>query len=185
MNNTNSTKTTVNSNNSIDPYVAFYSIFSGLTLISLFVAIFLSGSPAWGLQVSGYFLLFLAMIMLLIKINIVKKNPPLPTNYFNIISFGFYLLIMFATIGMKLYLLFVYKDRLTSSNEAYYSYFNRPILGLIIIQSFLLYRYIDNMPPYILSLLCLLGLFNIAAVISEFNVVTFYYADGFCSVFHT
>ena len=144
MNNTNSTKTTVNSNNSIDPYVAFYSIFSGLTLISLFVAIFLSGSPAWGLQVSGYFLLFLAMIMLLIKINIVKKNPPLPTNYFN-----------------------------------------RPILGLIIIQSFLLYRYIDNMPPYILSLLCLLGLFNIAAVISEFNVVTFYYADGFCSVFHT
>ena len=169
---------------------AMYCIFAVSAIGCLIITFFTSGSAAWGSQIAGYCVFAIAMIMLFANVVVNSSNADAsttPTNKFYIFGIGIYLLIMFATIGCKLYGLFAYKDRIISNGQ-YYSYFNIPILGLIVLQFFLLFNFFSQkslLNAIVLSFLCLLGLLNLIATIIDFNVLSYYYADGFCSVSHT
>jgi len=170
----------------MNTYIAFYTIFSTLTVVSLFVTFFLSGIAAWGMQVSGYGLLFLAMIMLFINMVLNSKNSNTTSNAdspkINYWCVGGYLAVMFASIGMKIYSLAAYKDRIIS-NEKYYSYFNGSNVGLIFLQTMFISCYgFKKSIPYVVLLL---GLLLLSSAISDFIIIAYFYADGFCSVYHT
>ena len=179
--------TTVKNNfTNMNTYIAFYTIFSTLTVVSLFVTFFLSGIAAWGMQVSGYGLLCLAMIMLFIDMVLKSKNSNTSSNTdspkINYWCVGGYLAVMFASIGMKIYSLAAYKDRIIS-NEKYYSYFNGSNVGLIFLQTMFISCYgFKNSIPYVLLLL---GLLLLSSAISDFIIIAYFYADGFCSVCRT
>jgi hypothetical protein len=176
-------------------FIIFYSIFSTLTAVSLFVTFFLSGISAWGMQVSGYGLLFFAMLALLGNFYYLygDKNstpitnaPPVtnikPAKIFVVCVFMF---IMIGTIFTKLYSLFAYKDRIIL-NEQYYDYFNGTNVGLIVLQIIAItyfsqqYGFNSNV---VYSLLLLSVLMSIC-VITDFVVIAYFHADGFCSVCH-
>lgn len=164
---------------SVDPSIIFYGIFAGVSMLCLIVAFFLSGLPAYGLEATGYGLLFFAMVSLGIYIYSRKDL----TKYV-IGGIGFYMFIILIAIGFKLYSLIVYKDILTS-DTTYYSYFNKPIFGLMFLQILLIgFYFIKKIKPDILALICLLGVVTLNAAISDFQVLKYFHADGFCSGCH-
>jgi hypothetical protein len=163
----------------MDIFLTFYGILSFLAICCLIIMIFLSGDAAYGLQLAGYFMLFIALIPLTMYF---YYNT---TSTMNIIGVIFYMLTLCGTIIFKLYSLFAYKNRIIS-NGNYYSYFNKPLIGLIILQIFIIIGYFSQSgdSSFILSVLCLIGLFNFISAILDFNVLTYFYADGFCSGCH-
>jgi len=167
---------------SMSPSIIFYGIFAGLSMLCLFITWFLSGLPAYGLQATGYGLLFFAMISLGVYIFYSKSL----TKYM-IYGIAFYMVIIIGAIGIKLYSLIAYKDRIIS-NATYYSYFNLPIFGLMILQIYLIgnsfIQESSNTPSYVLAFICLLGLITLNASISDYYVLKYFYADGFCSECH-
>lgn len=176
--------------NNMDMFVIFYSIFSTLTAVSLFTTFFISGISAWGMQVSGYGLLIFAMFALFgnfYYLDTDNNSTKTKTNktYTKIFAVGAFMLIMFGAIFTKLYTLFVYKDRIIA-NEEYYDYFNGTNVGLIVLQIIAI-SYFSQQHGFssnvVYSVLLLAVLMSIC-VITDFVVVAYFHADGFCSVCH-
>jgi len=171
-------------------FLIFYSIFSTLTAVSLFATFFISGISAWGMQVSGYGLLIFAMFALFgnfyyLDTDQNSTQPQTKKTYPKIFAVGVFMLIMFGAIFTKLYTLFVYKDRIIA-NEEYYDYFNGTNVGLIVLQIIAI-SYFSQQHGFssnVVYSVLLLALLMSICVITDFVVVAYFHADGFCSVCH-
>ena len=175
-----------------DPIFAMYFIFISSAILCFIIHFITSGLTAYGSLIAGYSVLFIAILMLLVSVfsemddsdytNINDNNYLI--KYLNIFGFGIYMLMMFGTIGLKLYSLCVYKDRIIS-NEKYYFNFNIILFCLIFIQCLFIINNFYNIYGIILSLLCLFGSITVITVILEFTTLTYFHTDGFCSLCHT
>ena len=169
-------------------FLIFYSIFSTLTAVSLFATFFISGISAWGMQVSGYGLLIFAMFALFgnfYYLDTEQNSTQTKTKktYTKIFAVGAFMLIMFGAIFTKLYTLFVYKDRIIA-NEEYYDYFNGTNVGLIVLQIIAISYFSQQhgFSSIVVYSLLLLALLMSICVITDFVVVAYFHADGFCTV---
>jgi len=178
--NANTNATANVSSMSSNPSIIFYSIFAGLSMLCLIITRFLSGVPAYGLQVTGYGLLFFAMVSLGVYIFYSKHL----TKYM-IFGIVFYMLTILVGIGFKLYSLLVYKDRIMS-NEEYYSFLNLPIFLLTALQiAIISTNFIkDKIPGNVIAIICFLGVVTLIATTTHFYVLKYFHADGFCSGCH-
>jgi hypothetical protein len=173
-----------------DPIFAMYFIFVSSAILCFIIHFVTSGLTAYGSLIAGYSVLFIAIIMLLVSvfsemedIDYINDNDYL-IKYLNIFGFGIYMLMMFGTIGLKLYSLSVYKNRIIS-NEKYYFNFNIILFCLIFIQCIFIINNFYNISGIILSLLCLFGSITTITAILEFTTLSYFHADGFCSLCHT
>jgi len=173
-----------------DPIFAMYFIFVSSAILCFIIHFVTSGLTAYGSLIAGYSVLFIAIVMLLVSvfsemedIDNINDNDYL-IKYLNIFGFGIYMLMMFGTIGLKLYSLSVYKERIIS-NEKYYFNFNIILFCLIFIQCIFIINNFYNIYGIILSLLCLFGSITAITAILEFTTLTYFHADGFCSLSHT
>jgi hypothetical protein len=189
----------------MDTISALYGIFTCAGLLCALIYFFTSGISAYGSLISAYSTLFIGMVMLLINIFyvIVKNNGSSSTSngangsnnnnmtmFFKIFGVGIFMLMMFGSIGLNLYLLIVFKDRIISENvTSGYWTMNIVSIILMIVQSgivfTILYKNKENFSSLAISSLCFFGLLNVIVSIINFNILSYFYTDGFCPLNHT
>lgn len=178
----------------MDTVSALYYIFTFSGLLCFAIYLFTSGVAAYGALIAAYSTLFIGMIMLLMNIfYVIVNNRNNGTNnymtmFLNIFGVGLFMLMMFGSIGLNIYLLVVFKDRIISEKVTS-GYWVMTIVSIILmlIQSVIIFMtlYKNSFSSLAISSLCLFGLLNVITSIINLNILSYFYADGFCSLNHT
>jgi len=177
----------------------YSAVYKGLIIagfISFIIGFFSEGKVSLGANISGYSVLILGIMMILIILfnNILRVTEGQST--FNIIyailfSSGPFLL-MLGVIGFILYLMIINKDRIIDKHISsnYYSFSNIFII-LLLIQLYIVYNNISNekfastgkMSKVTTCIIYLLGVLDAICSIIIYTILTYFKTDGFKNIY--
>lgn len=173
-------------------YSSIYKSLILASVISFLISFFSSGNIAFGAMLSGYCVLILGIMMLLLMLfieilKVTQGQGAFKIFYELIISTGPFIL-MLGIIGFITYLIITYKTIIIDHNvsDNYYT-FSNITLTLILIQLYIIYTSISSStsegPRKIStvtgSLLYLLGILSMCSSLIVFTILKYYTTDGF------
>jgi hypothetical protein len=175
-----------------DWYNGIYKAFIMAGAIAFVIGFFSQGQVSLGAYISGYAVLILAIIMLLIILiqnifRISAGQSTFNTIYSIIMTTGPFLL-MLAIIGFTLYLMITYKNNILSGHlsQSYYSFSNINII-LLLIQLYIVYTNISTpifeqtgkLSQLTSSIIYLLGVLEGITAVILFTILKYFTTDGF------
>jgi hypothetical protein len=175
-----------------DWYSSIYKAFIYAGMIAFLIGFFTDSKTSLGAYISGYSVLTLAVLMILIILfsKILKVSPN--DSSFQLMgtilmSTGPFILIL-GVIGFILYLLINYKDKITEGNIAPgYNSFSNIIVLLLFLQFYLVFTNINTekfevtgkLPKVTSSIIYLLGVIMTICSIILYTILKYYSTDGF------
>lgn len=177
-------------------YSSVYKALIMASVVAFAIGFFSQGTVSLGAILSGYSVLILAVMMILL---ILFKGIFKVTNgqstiqvLLTIITTTGPFLLMLGVIGFILYLIINYKTVIIANHvsPSYYTFSNIS-LALFMIQIYLVYTNIDSekftntgqMSKVTSSLIYLLGVLTLACSLILFTVLKYYTTDGFKSIY--
>ena len=175
-----------------DWYNGIYKGFIMASVIAFVIGFFSQGEVSLGAYISGYSVLILAIIMILIILinNIMRvlKSPSTFEVIFSIIMTTGPFLLMLGIIGFILYLMITYKSNIISGHlsPGYHSFSNITVT-LILIQLYIVYTNIatdkfettGKLSPVVSSIIYLLGVLTGISSIILLTILKYFTTDGF------
>lgn len=173
-------------------YSSVYKALIMASVIAFTISFFAQGNVSLGAILSGYSVLILAVMMILIILfkNLIKSMNGQSTLQIllTIVTTTGPFLLMLGVIGFILYLIINYKTLIISNHvsPSYYTFSNIAIM-LLLIQIYFVYTNIDSdrfittgkMSQVTSSLIYLLGVLTWACSLILFTVLKYYTTDGF------
>jgi hypothetical protein len=173
----------------------YSAIYKGLILagyISVIIGFFSEGKVSLGAYISGYSVLILGIMMILIILfnNILRVTEGQSTYkiILTILSTTGPFLLMLGVIGFILYLMITYKDSIIDKHVSsnYYSFSNISVL-LLLIQLYIVYKNISTdkfestgkISQVTSSLIYLLGVLGLICSIIIYTILKYFKTDGF------
>lgn len=175
-----------------DWYTSIYKALIIGSVISFIISFFSTGEVAINASLSGYFILILGIMMILIILfqNILNNNSNQDTIkiiYYILVNTGPFLL-MLGVMGFILYLIFFYKGIITANHvsQSYYTFSNITII-LLLLQLYIVYTNISSdkfestgkISVVSSSLIYLLGVLTSMCSLILFTILKYYTTDGF------
>ncbi len=175
-----------------DWYNSIYKGFIIAGLVAFIVGFFTQGKTSLGAYISGYSVLTLGIMMILLILfnNILNTSQNISTLnllYIILISTGPFLL-MLGVISFILYLMITYKNNIINDrvSKGYYSFSNISII-LLFIQLYIVYTNITTekfettgkIPKVTSSIIYLLSVLSAICSIILFTILKYYTTDGF------
>jgi hypothetical protein len=175
-----------------DWYTSIYKALILASVISFLISFFSTGEVALGASLSGYSVLILGIMMILLILfqNILKGTQTQDTFqilYSIFINTGPFLLIL-GVIAFILYLIIFYKDIIISNHvaQSYYTFSNIAII-LLLLQLYIVYTNISSdkfettgkLSKVTSSLVYLLGVLTSMCSLILFTILKYYTTDGF------
>ena len=175
-----------------DLYSSLYKSCLLSSVVAFIIGFFSSGNISVDSYITGYSILLLGIMMILIILlnNILKITQDqqiFQLIYTILISTGPFLL-MLLNIAFILYLIISYKDKIVENNisKSYHSFSNITII-LILIQLYIIYTNISNdnfektgkINKVTISIIYLLGIFASISSIIIFTILKYFTTDGF------
>jgi len=178
-----------------DWYSTIYKAFICASVIAFILGFFTESSLSLGAYISGYSVLILAIMMILIILfnNILKitaNDSSFQILYSILITSGPFILIL-GVISFVLYLLINYKDNIIKGHIASsYHSFSNIIVMLLLIQLYLVYTNISTekfemtgkMSRVTSSIIYLLGVLTSISSIILYIILKYYSTDGFSTI---
>jgi hypothetical protein len=176
-------------------YSSVYKGFIVAGLVSFIVGIFSQGLVSLNSYIAGYYILLIAIAMMLIIIfnNILKVNEgssALQVLSSILMSSGPFLIIL-AVISMVLYLIVKYKSNIIDNrvSGSYYSFSNITAL-LIFVQLYIIYTNVfsdkfqntGKIDKVTSSLIYLLGVLSSMSTAVLYIILKYYTTDGFTTI---
>ena len=175
----------------------FSSVYKGFiisALISFIIAFFTEGSASYGAYISGYSVLIIAIMMILLVLfnKILSSNPEGSTfgNLLKVFITSTPLLLMLAVIGFLFYMMITYKNIILEGNisKSYYSFNNINVI-LLLIQLYMIYNVTTSknfensgiFPRVTSNLILLIGILSGISSINIFIILKYFTTDGFTS----
>jgi len=175
-----------------DWYASIYKGFIAASIVSFIIGFFTQGNTSLGAYISGYSILILAIMMILIILfnnilTITEGQSTLKLLYTILFSTGPFLL-MLSVILFILCLTLMYKDNIIEKHVSnnYYSFSNIFII-LLLMQLYIFYTTIKTekfeitgkMPKLLTSIVYLLGVLSMICSIIIFTILKYFNTDGF------
>jgi len=180
-------------------YSSIYKSFILSSVICFIIYIFTTENVSYGSMVTGYCTLTFSLFMILFVIfnNILETTKNDSSTYkliSNILFLSGPFILMLIAIGLVLYLIIFYKNKILSQHipNSFYTFSNINIL-LLLIQIYIIYNNLNNsnfeetkkLDKITSSLLYLLGTITFINSIIIFSILRYFSADGFQSYFTT
>jgi hypothetical protein len=173
-----------------DFFSIVYKAFIVASLISFIISLFSSGNVSYGSSITGYSVLTLGIMMILLNLiqNILKITEG--QSMFKIIYEVFItsgpLLLLLMIIGFMLYLIINYQSIIIAGHisSSYYSFTNITIV-LLLLQVYIIYLNLDNQKiqgrinKVTSGLLYLLGILTSVCSLIIFTILKYFTTDGF------
>ena len=175
-----------------DWYASIYKGFIIAGLVAFIIGIFTQGKTSLGAYISGYSVLTLGVMMILLILfnNILQMSQGSSTLnllYTILLTTGPFLL-MLGVIAFILYLMITYKNNIINErvSQSYYSFSNISVL-LLLIQLYIVYINITTdkfettgkMSKVTSSIIYLLSVLGGISAIILFTILKYYTTDGF------
>jgi hypothetical protein len=176
----------------------YSSIYKGLiisSVISFIVGFFSSGNISLDAYITGYAVLILGIMMLLIILfnnimKVIQGQSTFQTIYTILMATGPFLLIL-GVIGFVLYLIITYKQNILNDHvsQSYYSFSNITVI-LILIQLYIVFTNISTpnfestgkISKVTSSIVYLLGVLSAISSIIMFTILKYFTTDGFKTI---
>lgn len=178
-----------------DWYSGIYKACILASFVAFIIGFFSDSKTSLGAYISGYSVLILGIIMILIilfnNISRVYSNGSTFQILYTILMTTGPFLLMLSTIGFVLYLLINYKNEIIEGHiDPSYNSFSNIIVMLLLGQLYLVYTNIntDNfestgkIPNIISNLLYLLGILTVICSIILATVLKYFSTDGFTNI---
>lgn len=173
-------------------YASVYKALFMASVIAFIISFFTTGTVSLGALLSGYSVLILAVMMILLIIfnNVIKVKTDASTInvLISILSSSGPFILMLGVITLILYLVIRYQDIIVAGHVAnsYYTFSNIAIM-LFLVQIYIVYNNIASdkfqttgrISPTTSSIIYLLGLLSWVCSLILFTVLTYYTTDGF------
>jgi hypothetical protein len=173
-------------------YASVYKALIMTSVIAFIISFYSTGTLSLGALLSGYSVLILAVMMILLILfnHVIKARTDNSTTnvVLSILSSSGPFLLMLAVIALILYLIIRYKDIIISGHvsHSYYTFSNIAIM-LFLIQIYIVYTNIASdkfettckISPVSSSLIYLFGLLSWICSLILFTVLTYFTTDGF------
>ena len=175
-----------------DWYASIYKAFIIAGMIAFITGFFTQGNVSLGAYMSGYSILVLAIMMLLIVLfnnllQITQHQSTFQILYTIVMSTGPFIL-MLGVIAFILYLMITYKNNILSGHlsQSYYSFSNINII-LLLIQLYIVYTNISTpifeqtgkLSQLTSSIIYLLGVLEGITAVILFTILKYFTTDGF------
>lgn len=178
--------------NNRDWFSKVYEAFIISSIIAFIIAFFTNGQTALGAYISGYSILILALMMiLLVLFNRILGAPATETSYqilIRLIMTSSPFLIMLGIVIFLFYLIITYRERIIEKtiSQSYFS-FNNIALILLFIQLYTVYKILldpqfqttGKIPKVNSSLLLLLSTLIFICSTIIYIILKYYTTDGF------
>lgn len=177
-------------------YSTIYKAFIFSSIISFIIGFFTDNKTSLGAYITGYTVLILAilMILLLLFTNIMKvtvNDNMFQLLYTILITSGPFILIL-GIISFVLYLLISYQNNIIKGNVAPgYNSFNNIIIMLLLIQIYIVYKNINTekfeltgkIPRVASGIIYLMGVLTAISSIILYTILKYYSTDGFTTIY--
>jgi hypothetical protein len=175
-----------------DWYASIYKGFLTAGLVAFIIGFFTQGNTALGAYISGYSVLTLGIMMILLILfnNILNTSQNMSTFnllYTILITTGPFLL-MLGVISFILYLMITYKNNIINDHvsKGYYSFSSISVI-LLLIQLYIVYTNISTdkfettgkISKVTSSIIYLLSVLSAICSIILFTILKYYTTDGF------
>jgi len=177
-------------------YSGIYKSLLITSVVSFIIYFLSSGTVSLGAIISGYSMIIMSIMMILyiILFNLLQKtqNVGIFEMFLSIIFTCGPFLLIFGIIGLVLFLIIKYKDRILLDHVPdSYKIFNNITIILILLQIYLIYNNINNdnfektqyLSKVTVSLLYLYGVISAISSITLFNILNNFSADGFKNLY--
>lgn len=176
-----------------DWYSTIYKAFILASLVSFLVGFFSQSQTSLGAYITGYSVLILGIMMILIILfnnilNITSNNSTLQVFYSIFTTAGPFIL-MLCVISFILYLIVTYKNKIMEGHVAPgYNTFSNIIILLLFIQIYLVYNNINNFSSngkisrVTFGLIYLIGVLTAICSVIVYTNLKYYSTDGFTTV---
>lgn len=176
----------------------YSSIYKGLiisSVIAFIVGFFSSGNVSLDAYITGYSVLILGIMMLLIILfnnimKVIQGQSTFQMVYTILMATGPFLL-MLGVIGFVLYLIITYKQNISNNyvSQNYYSFSNITII-LMLIQLYIVFTNISSpnfestgkISKVTSSIIYLLGVLSAISSIIMFTILKYFTTDGFKTI---
>jgi hypothetical protein len=176
----------------------FSIVYKGLILtaiITFIISFFTEGKAAYGAEITGYSILIIAVMMVVINLfvkilNRKSENKGTIGEFFNLFLITLPFILMLITLIFVFYLLIYFKDKIMGGNlsPTFYS-FNNINLLLVFIEIYILYTVLSEknfentgqFPKIKSNLLLLIAVLSIISTINVYIILKYFTTDGFTS----
>ena len=176
----------------------YSSIYKGLiisSVVAFMVGIFSSGNVSIDAYITGYAVLILSIMMILLILfnnilRITQGQSTFQLIYTIMMSTGPFLL-MLAVIAFVLYMIITFKENIANNNvsQSYYSFSNITII-LLLIQLYIVYTNISTpkfeetgkISKVTSAIIYLLGVLSSISSIIIFTILKYFTTDGFKNI---
>ena len=179
-----------------DWYSNVYKAFIFAGIVSFILGFFTGAKSSLGAYMAGYFVLILAILMILTvlfnKILTVGGNDSISQTIYSILTITGPFILILSVITFVLYLLIKYQSNIVNGKEipGYYSLSNIIVI-LLLIQIYLIYNSLDNekfdttgkLLNVTSSILYLTGVISGISSILLYTNLKYYSTDGFIDSF--
>jgi hypothetical protein len=175
-----------------DWYSSIYKALILASVVSFIISFFSTGNTAFGSMLSGYSVLILGIMMILLILfnNILKvtKNDSTFDIIFSILLTSGPFLLMLTVIGFIMYLVIKYMDIITSNHvsQSYHTFSNIAVV-LFLLQIYIVYTNISTpqfessgkISKVTSSLMYLLGVLTAICSLILYTILKYFTTDGF------
>lgn len=173
----------------MDWYSVIYKSFIWVSIILFLLSFNTTGETSYGSLMTSYSTLTIAILMIMIQIfkNIIKTSDSFMSQLYNLLLSTGPFLLMFGTIGLILYLLILYKDKIINERVSsdYISFRNASSI-LLLLQIYILFTNINNdsfansgkISNVTTSLLYLIGVITSICALILYAILKYYTTDG-------
>lgn len=173
-------------------YSGIYKAFILAALVAFIIGIFTKGDLSLGAYISGYSVLILGIMMILLILfnNVLRttENQSILHIIYSIIMSSGPFILMLGIIGFLLYMMIFYKNKIINEqvSNSYYSFSNVTII-LILLQLYIIYSNISTdkfissgkLSKVTSSIIYLINVLTIISSIILFTILKYYTTDGF------
>jgi hypothetical protein len=170
-----------------DWYTSIYKACIIASAISFLISIFSSGTVSYGSMLSGYSLLILSVMMILLILinpilNISQGNNGFQYIYSLLFATGPFLF-MLGVIGFIMYLIIHYQDIINTGNVSNsYSIFSNIAILLFLVQIYIVYTNLstgNKISMVSTSFMYLINVFTMICSLILFTILKYFTTDGF------
>jgi hypothetical protein len=173
-------------------YSTIYNAFIYASIIAFIIGFFTESKTSLGAYISGYSVLILAILMILIILfaNILKNNPnsSMFQTLYSILTVSGPFLLILGIVSFVLYLFINYKENIIRGHVAPgFNSFNTIIVMLLLVQVYMIYNNINterfettkSIPRITSTIINLISVIIAICSIILYTILKYYSTDGF------
>ena len=178
-----------------DLYSTIYKAFIYASIVAFVIGFFTDSKLSLGAYISGYSVLILAILMILIILfsHVLKvgENGSMFQILYAILMTSGPFILMLIVISFVLYLLIFYQDNIIKGHTAPgYASFSSIIVMLLLVQVYMVYTNIDTdkfqatgkIPKIASTVIYLIGVLSAISSIILYTILKYYSTDGFSTM---